>query len=121
MNTDRIEDRFSSALDRALAGSPSGVSEDDELFELLGTAAYLRESLTPAAALEPYRTSLREWLLEAPAPPWWQHLAAPVRHRLTDRGRRPALGVAVGAGAAAIVIGVLVIRNRRSALRRVPG
>lgn len=116
MSPEGVMDRLSAALDLVLAGSPSGLSEGDELMQLLGTAAFLRESLTPMPAAEPFRTSLRDWLERPSRPPWWQHLAGSLRHRWPVAGRRPAVGVALGAGvAAAIVIGVLVFRNRRTA------
>ncbi len=117
-----MEDRLSAALDRALAGSPSGVPADDELIGLLGTAAFLSESLAQVPASEPFRTSLREWLERAPEPRWWQDLVGAFRRRVPVPGRRPAIGVALGAGAAAaIVIGVMVVRNRRAAAAGIAG
>ena len=116
MTPESNHDRLSAALDRVLSGSGSGLPEGDELFELLGTAAFLRESLTPVPPAEAFRTSLREWLQREPARHWWDEIVEPVQRHLPPGLRPPAVRVAMGAGAAAaaILIGVLVIRNRRA-------
>lgn len=123
MTPESAQDRLSTALERVLAGLDSGLPEGDELFEFLGTAAFLRESLTTVPAPEAFRTSLREWLESEPAQGWWDHVFEPLQRRLPPRHRPPAVGVVMGAGAAAaaILIGVLVVRNRRASVQRIAG
>jgi hypothetical protein len=104
----RPEERLARALDRIEAGDGAAIDgEDVELLELLETAGYLRESLTMVPAPDSFRRELRDWLAKPRRAPWWRELMKP--------RRRPAVGAAVGLGAAAIVIGVLVLRRRRLA------
>ena len=97
----RPEDRLARALD----GEP--VEAGDEVAGLLETAGFLRESLTRVPAPDSFRRELRDWLAQPRPAPWWRPLLEP--------RRRPVLGAAVGLSAAAIVVGVLVVRRRRLA------
>lgn len=92
-------------LARALDGEP--VEADPELAALLEAAGYLRESLTTVPAPDSFRRELRDWLAQPRPAPWWRPLLQP--------RRRPVIGAAVGLSAAAIVVGVLLMRRRRLA------
>jgi len=108
-----LDDRLSRALDRMLSGEQ--VEPDDELQPYLRTAAYLRESLPSIPAPEPFRSDLLEWLEQPRQQRWWEELMG-LRRRLPERARVPALGAAIGLGAAAaITVGWIVIRQRRVA------
>jgi hypothetical protein len=116
--TRSAEDRLARALDRIHAGAPLSPSEsgDDEVTELLETAGYLRENLTLVPAPESYRSELRDWLAQPRRAPWWRRLMEPARRRIPQAARRPAIGVAIGVGAAAaIFVGVIALRRRRLA------
>jgi hypothetical protein len=111
------EDKLARALDRIEAGGPAAIGgEDVELLELLETAGYLRESLTTVPAPDSFRRELRDWLAKPRRAPWWKELMDPVRRRIPAPARRPAVGAAIGLGAAAIVVGVVLLRRRRSPL-----
>ena len=102
------EDKLARALDQIEAGGPAAVGDEDmELLELLETAGYLRESLTTMPAPDSFRRELRDWLAQPRPEPWWRPLMRP--------RRRPVIGAAVGLSAAAIVVGVLLLRRRRLA------
>jgi len=104
----RPEQRLARALDRLESGGPAALGgEDRELLELLETAGYLRESLTTVPAPDSFKRELRDWLAQPRPAPWWRPLLQP--------RRRPVIGAAVGLSAAAIVVGVLVLRRRRLA------
>ncbi len=110
--------RLARALDRVQAGGPasSGADEDAEVLELLETAGYLRENLILTPAPESFRGELRDWLAQPRQAPWWRRLMEPARRRIPLAARRPALGAAIGLGAAAaIVVGVVAFRRRRLA------
>jgi hypothetical protein len=116
--TRSAEDRLARALDRGYAGAPPSRSESDdaEVLGLLETAGYLRENLTLVPAPDSFRTELRDWLAQPRPAPWWRRLMEPARRRIPQAARRPAIGVAIGVGAAAaIIVGVLVSRRRRLA------
>jgi len=116
--TRSAEDRLARALDRIYAGAPLSPSESDdaEVTELLETAGYLRENLTLVPAPESYRSELRDWLAQPRRAPWWRRLMEPARRRIPQAARRPAIGVAIGVGAAAaIFVGVIALRRRRLA------
>jgi hypothetical protein len=115
--TRSAEDRLARALDSVQAGSPSAFSAegDAEVLELLQTAGFLRENLTRVPAPETFRRELRDWLAQPRRAPWWQRLMEPAR-RIPGAARRPAVGVAIGLGAAvAIAAGVVAFRRRRLA------
>ena len=108
-----LEDRLSRALDRMLSGER--VDADEELQPYLRTAAYLRESLPSIPAPQPFRSDLLEWLEQPRQRRWWGELMG-LRQRVPERVRVPALGAAIGLGAAAaITVGWIVIRQRRVA------
>ena len=116
--TRSAEDRLARALDRAYAwASPSpSASDDAEVLELLETAGYLGENLTQVPAPESFRSELRDWLAQPRRAPWWRRLMEPARRRIPQAARRPAVGVAIGVGAAAaIFVGVIALRRRRLA------
>jgi hypothetical protein len=115
--TRSAEDRLARALDRVQAGDPSALAGDDaELLELLETAGYLRENLTQVPAPGSFRSELRDWLAQPRPARWWRRLMEPARRRIPRSARRPAVGVAIGLGAAAaIVVGLVVVRRRRLA------
>ncbi|TMC15143.1 MAG: hypothetical protein E6J29_00795 [Chloroflexi bacterium] len=101
----RPEQRLARALDRLESGGPAALGGEDR--ELLETAGYLRESLTTMPAPDSFRRELRDWLAQPRPEPWWRPLTRP--------RRRPVIGAAVGLSAAAVVVGVLVLRRRRLA------
>jgi hypothetical protein len=112
------EDRLARALDRVQAGDRSNLPIDDdaEILELLETAGYLRENLTVVPAPDSFRRELRDWLAHPRRAPWWRRLMEPARRRIPPAARRPAIGAAIGLGAAAaIVVGVVALRRRRLA------
>jgi hypothetical protein len=115
--TRSAEDRLARALDRVQAGDPSALATDDaELLELLETTGYLRENLTQVPAPGSFRSELRDWLAQPRPKPWWRRLMDPARRRIPRAARRPAVGAAIGLGAAAaIVVGLVVVRRRRLA------
>jgi hypothetical protein len=116
--TRSAEDRLAAALDRGQVGSPSDtLGEDDaEVLELLETAGYLRENIIRVPAPASFRSELRDWLAQPRPAPWWRRLMEPARRRIPRAARRPALGAAIGLGAAAaILVGVIAIRRRRLA------
>jgi hypothetical protein len=114
--TRSAEDRLAVALDGLQAGTASARTseEDAEVLELLETAAYLRENLIRVPAPGSFRSDLRDWLTRPRRAPWWRKLMERARRRLPQAARRPAVGVAIGLGAA-IVVGVLAFRRRRLA------
>jgi hypothetical protein len=111
------EDRLARALDRIQVGRPGALeAEDGEVAELLQTAGFLQESLTRVPAPDTFRVLLRDWLAKPRRRPWWQRLMAPVGRRIPRAARRPALGAAIGLGAAAaIAVGIVALRRRRLA------
>jgi hypothetical protein len=115
--TSSDEDRLARALDRIQAGGPVALEAGDrEMAELLQTAGYLRESITRVEAPESFRRELRDWLAKPPRQPWWRRLMEPVGRRIPPAARRPALGAAIGLGAAAaIAVGIVALRRRRLA------
>jgi hypothetical protein len=115
--TRSAEDRLTRALDRVQSGSTAAVTGDDrEVLELLETAGYLRENLTQVPAPDSFRRELRDWLAQPRPGPWWRGLMEPVRRGIPPAARRPAVGAALGLGAAAaVVVGVVAIRRRRLA------
>ena len=116
--TRSAEDRLARALDRIYAGAPLSPSESDdaEVTELLETAGYLRENIIRVPAPASFRSELRDWLAQPRPAPWWRRLMEPARRRIPRAARRPALGAAIGLGAAAaILVGVIAIRRRRLA------
>jgi hypothetical protein len=116
--TRSAEDRLAVALDGLQAGTASARTseEDAEVLELLETAGYLRENLIRVPAPGSFRSDLRDWLTRPRRAPRWRKLMEPARRRLPQAARRPAVGVAIGLGAAAaIVVGVLAFRRRRLA------
>jgi hypothetical protein len=117
--TRSAEDRLARALDRGQRGaapSPAPNDDDAEVLELLETAGYLRENLTRMPAPESFRSELRDWLAQPRRAPWWRRLMEPARRRIPQAARRPAVGVAIGVGAAAaIFVGVIALRRRRLA------
>jgi hypothetical protein len=113
--TRSAEDRLARALDRVQSSGPVPPVEPDdvEIQALLETAGYLRENLLQVAAPESFRRELRDWLAQPRSGPWWRELMEPVRRRIPTAARRPAVGAAIGLGAAAaIVFGVVAIRRR---------
>jgi hypothetical protein len=111
--TRSAEDRLARALDRIQAGDAARLDEDSEVVELLETAGYLRESLTQVPAPDTFRTELKDWLAQPRRAPWWRRLMEPARRRVPPAARRPAIGAAIGLGAAtAIVVGVIALRRR---------
>ena len=111
--TRSAEDRLARALDRIHAGDPALLDEDPEVVELLETAGYLREGLTQVPAPGSFRAELRDWLAPPRRAPWWRRLMEPARRRIPRAARRPAIGAAIGLGAAtAIVVGVIALRRR---------
>jgi len=111
--TRSAEDRRARALDRIQAGDPARLDDDAEVAELLETAGYLRESLTQVPAPASFRAELRDWLAQPRRAPWWRRLMEPARRRIPRAARRPAIGAAIGLGAAtAIVVGVIALRRR---------
>ena len=114
--TRSAEDRLSRALDRVQAGGSTGSADDADVLELLETAGYLRENLTTVPVPESFRSELRDWLAQPRRAPWWRRLMEPARRRIPQAARRPAIGVAIGVGAAAaILVGVIALRRRRLA------
>jgi hypothetical protein len=111
------EDRLARALDRIQFGAPASVDDEDrEVAELLQTAGYLQESLTRAPAPDSFKRDLRDWLAKPRREPWWRGLMEPVRRRFPRGARRPAVGAAIGLGAAvAIGLGIVALRRRRLA------
>jgi hypothetical protein len=111
--TRSAEDRLARALDRIQAEDPASPDEDSEVIELLETAGYLRESLTQVPAPGSFRADLKDWLAQPNRAPWWRRLMEPARRRIPRAARRPAIGAAIGVGAAtAIVVGILALRRR---------
>ena len=111
--TRSAEDRLARALDRIQGGGPTGTGDDADVGELLQTAGYLRENLVRTPAPESFRWQLRDWLIQPRLAPWWRRLMDPARRRIPRAARRPALGAAIGLGAAAaIFIGVVALRRR---------
>jgi hypothetical protein len=111
------EDRLARALDRVQAGGGSTSAADDqagaEILELLETAGYLRENLTQVPAPDSFRRDLRDWLAQPRLGPWWRRWMEPARRRIPRGARRPAIGAAIGLGAAAaIVVGLIALRRR---------
>ncbi|MDQ6918477.1 MAG: hypothetical protein M3Z98_03855 [Candidatus Dormibacteraeota bacterium] len=112
------EERLARALDRVHGGGPPDayIEDDAEVLALLETAGYLRENLTRVPAPSSFRSELRDWLGQPRRAPWWQWLMEPARRHIPRSARRPALGAAIGVGAAAaIVVGVVALRRRRLA------
>jgi hypothetical protein len=111
--TRSAEDRLARALDSVQAGGSAGSADDAEIVELLETAGYLRESLTQVPAPATFRRELADWLAQPRRAPWWPRLMEPARRRLPQATHRPAIGAAIGLGAAAaIVVGVIALRRR---------
>ena len=111
------EDRLAAALDRFPAGAiPHPADDDAEVLELLEAAGYLRENLVSVPAPAAFRRELRDWLGQHRRVPWWRRLMEPARRRIPRTVRRPAVGVAIGVGAAAaILLSVVALRRRRLA------
>ena len=102
--------------------SSNWTDADSDLRLFGGTANYLGESFPRVPAPEPFRSSLRDWLERGPSRRWWDRLLGPVRRRLAPPLPRPSYGFAIGAGAAAaIVVGVVVLRHRRTITGPAPG
>jgi hypothetical protein len=111
--TRSAEDRLARALDRVQAGGSAGSANDADVLELLETAGYLRENLTQVPAPDSFRRELLDWLAQPRLEPWWRRLMEPARRRIPRGARRPAIGAAIGLGAAAaVVVGVIALRRR---------
>lgn len=119
--TRSVEERLARALDALQSGAlsrgggrtPRPAGANSEIGELLGTAGYLAENLTLVPAPDSFRRELHDWLVQPRPAPWWRRLMGPLRRGIPDRARRPAVGAAIGLGAAAaVVIGVVAIRRR---------
>ena len=111
--TRSAEDRLVRALDRVQAGGSAASADDADVVELLATAGYLRENLTQVPAPGIFRRELADWLAQPRRAPWWRRLMEPARRRLPQAAHRPAIGAAIGLGAAAaIVVGVIALRRR---------
>jgi hypothetical protein len=112
------DDRLARALDGVQSDDIGGYrpGDDAEILELLETAGYLRENLTRIPAPGSFRRELRDWLAQPRRAPWWRRLMDPARRRVPRAARRPAVGAAIGLGAAAaLVVGVVALRRRRLA------
>ena len=115
--TGSAEERLAEALDRLQVGGPGALDAvHPEVGDLVQTAGYLQESITRVPAPDSFRRELRDWLARPRRQPWWRRLMEPVGRRIPRTARRPAIGAAIGLGAAAaIAVGIVALRRRRLA------